>query len=290
MFVKLLRLEAKMTSRIFLPLMGAVMALSGLSMLAVRLAGPAAVIIDGDEATFTGPAAYTGLPGTIVGLLTLGAFLGMAGLMVTSVIVAAQRFYKNLLGDEGYLMFTLPATPAQHLLAKLTVGVGWSTASLLLVLALTTAIVGSIPVTMPDGRTPLGFALATLQQEIPLPLGQWAGIMLLIFLVGVCFAYLMMYLSMVIGAQQTGGWPHSRLGRSILVYVLLHILVSLVEGGAGWLMSAAAFALGFDPLREMTGASQYLTASAGSLVVLAAGSLVWFFIARRLLENRLDLA
>lgn len=288
MFVKLLRLEARMTSRIFLPLMGAVLALSGLAMLAVRLAGPDALIItDGPMATE--PAAHNAFLSGVTGLVALGAFLSMVGLMVTSVVVAAQRFYKNLLGDEGYLMFTLPATPAQHLLAKLTVGVGWSAASLLLVVSLTMAIVGSISVRLPDGRTPLQFALAALGQEIPLELWRWAGLMALLYLVGLCFAYLMMYLSMVIGAQQTG-WPRGRLGRSILVYLLLHLLVSLIEGGAGWLMSLAASGLGFDPLRDLTAASQFLTTSAGTLVLLAAGSVVWFLAARRLLEKRLDLA
>lgn len=183
MYLKLLRLEAKLTSRIFLPLMGAVMALSGLAMAAVQLAGPDALIITGGPLD-TGSAPHNRLVSTLCGLLALGAFLSMVGLMITAVVVTIQRFYKNLLGDEGYLMFALPATPAQHLAAKLTVSVGWTFASLVLVLALTAALVGSIPVTLPDGQTPLRLMLSALHQGIPVPLWQWYGIGALTFLAG----------------------------------------------------------------------------------------------------------
>lgn len=50
------------------------------------------------------------------------AALGYAGVLAAVVVVTTviliQRFYKNLLGDEGYLMFTLPVTPAQHIWSK----------------------------------------------------------------------------------------------------------------------------------------------------------------------------
>ena len=36
-----------------------------------------------------------------------------------------QRFYKNLLGDEGYIMFTLPASVHQHVWSKLIVSAVW---------------------------------------------------------------------------------------------------------------------------------------------------------------------
>ena len=46
----------------------------------------------------------------------------MAAFVVTAVILI-QRFYKNLLGSEGYLMFTLPVTVSQHLLSKTIIAV-----------------------------------------------------------------------------------------------------------------------------------------------------------------------
>ena len=46
----------------------------------------------------------------------------MAAFVVTAVILI-QRFYKNLLGSEGYLMFTLPVTVTQHLFSKTIIAV-----------------------------------------------------------------------------------------------------------------------------------------------------------------------
>ena len=40
---------------------------------------------------------------------------------VLMIMFVCERFYKGLLGDEGYLMFTLPATTKQHIGSKLIV-------------------------------------------------------------------------------------------------------------------------------------------------------------------------
>lgn len=47
------------------------------------------------------------------------------GLAVTTFIVIIIRFYKNLLGNEGYLMFTLPVSVEENILAKLIPSVVW---------------------------------------------------------------------------------------------------------------------------------------------------------------------
>lgn len=50
----------------------------------------------------------------------------IAGTMVITLFVMIQRFYKNLLGDEGYLMLTLPVQSWKHILCKLFVSMGWT--------------------------------------------------------------------------------------------------------------------------------------------------------------------
>ena len=49
--------------------------------------------------------------------------LVIGGVMITVLLI--QRFYKNLLTDEGYLMFTLPTTVHHLVLSKLIVAVVW---------------------------------------------------------------------------------------------------------------------------------------------------------------------
>lgn len=65
----------------------------------------------------------TSTSGTIGGLSQLTAMLVYFGLCVAiavvTFLVVVQRFYKGLLGQEGYLMFTLPVPTWQLTLSKL---------------------------------------------------------------------------------------------------------------------------------------------------------------------------
>lgn len=73
-------------------------------------------------------------------LATLGTLLVIAfgvaiiGVCVMSVVLMIQRFYKNLLQDEGYIMLTLPASIHQHIWAKLIVSAVWFIATAVVVI------------------------------------------------------------------------------------------------------------------------------------------------------------
>jgi hypothetical protein len=54
--------------------------------------------------------------------------------LIVTIILIAVRFYR-MLGDEGYLWFTLPATANQHILSKLIVAFVWTTTSTLVIIA-----------------------------------------------------------------------------------------------------------------------------------------------------------
>ena len=58
----------------------------------------------------------------LAALVVMAYVVAITAVFIVAFILMLQRFYKNLLGDEGYLMFTLPVTPAQHITAKLAVG------------------------------------------------------------------------------------------------------------------------------------------------------------------------
>lgn len=59
------------------------------------------------------------------GLLVLAFVLAILAVCVVSFLLMLQRFYKNLLGDEGYLMFTLPASVHQQVWSKMIVSSVW---------------------------------------------------------------------------------------------------------------------------------------------------------------------
>lgn len=114
MLGKLLRYEIKSTARLFLPLYAALLILGLLNRLFLAVSRLHA-------SNFV-----LALPATTV---TVFYVLTAMAAFVMTLVVMIQRFYKNLLGDEGYLMFTLPVTPVQHLVTKLLVSCLWIFAS-----------------------------------------------------------------------------------------------------------------------------------------------------------------
>lgn len=66
-------------------------------------------------------------------VVTLWAISLVAGAVITLVLMV-HRFQKNLLTDEGYLMFTLPATPHHLIFAKLITAIVWTVVSVLFII------------------------------------------------------------------------------------------------------------------------------------------------------------
>jgi len=127
MLGKLMKYEFKATGRIYLPLFGALLIVAIISRIFISL-------------SFKVPMAIG------IGLsvcMTIAIF-------IIALIVTIQRFYKNLLTNEGYLMFTLPVNTDQLIWSKLFVATIWNIASLIIVflaigiMAITSLNIGDI--------------------------------------------------------------------------------------------------------------------------------------------------
>ncbi|MCI8849428.1 MAG: hypothetical protein HFF85_06540 [Oscillibacter sp.] len=64
------------------------------------------------------------------GLIIFAFIIAIFAVFVEAFWLMIQRFYKNLLQDEGYLMMTLPVSVHQHVWAKLTVSAVWFLATI----------------------------------------------------------------------------------------------------------------------------------------------------------------
>ena len=118
MLGKLLKYEVKATSRSFLPLYGALVVFALINNLLFHLSASrysSNVFESSSE-----------LPSAI-GIMVY--FSLIVAIFVLTVVVMIQRFYKNLLSDEGYLMFTLPVRTWQLIASKLVVSILWIAAS-----------------------------------------------------------------------------------------------------------------------------------------------------------------
>lgn len=100
MLGKLIKYEWKACARVCLPLYLVALA----TALIARLMG-----------TESAQDVVGGIGLVITGTVYFGIIIAM---FVVTFVILIQRFYKSLLGDEGYLMFTLPVTVSQHIWAK----------------------------------------------------------------------------------------------------------------------------------------------------------------------------
>lgn len=113
MLGKLMKYEIKATARWFLPLYAAIMLIAVISRL--LFADP--LVMESPNFSFRE---------LMTGLSMLAYVILMIGVMIITLVVCIIRFYKSLLGDEGYLMFTLPVQIWKHILSKLLISVLWS--------------------------------------------------------------------------------------------------------------------------------------------------------------------
>lgn len=70
---------------------------------------------------------------TLTVLLTMAFGFAVVGVFLLAFILMLQRFYKNLLQDEGYLMLTLPVSIHEHIWSKLIVSSVWFAATVIAV-------------------------------------------------------------------------------------------------------------------------------------------------------------
>lgn len=109
MLNKLLKYEFKSTGRTFLPIYGALLITAFLTRLFVFNK-------DFSNSFFLG--IFQVVLSSLFGFLLMAVF-------ILTLVVSLQRFYKNLLGEEGYLSMTLPVRPWQHILCKSLTSLVW---------------------------------------------------------------------------------------------------------------------------------------------------------------------
>lgn len=209
--------------------------------------------------------------------------------IIASVVLGIQRFYK-LLGDQGYLMFSLPMPAWKHIGARLLCACLTTTLAVA-VFAVCGAVLSFSSIQSGSLITVANFQFLAFDDLADL---LWNGYALLIWLLYLATAYLFLYLCMAIGAQ----WPQHRLAASILTYflltfvlqVLMMIAVIFVAVGAYSTVQNGDIALISGALTsEQTAAAHGLLGGLLSVPVLlfgAADAILWvtthYFITRKL--------
>lgn len=264
MLTKLLQYEAKATARVLLPVYGGVLALCLLTGICDRLNVP-----------------LTDLPGVLGwlgALLALLTVLALVFVLAACFFVNVQRFYR-LLGDQGYLMLSLPVPVWQHIAAKLLCACSWAVIAFLYLFLCVDLLAGELPrfhIAWP-GMTP-----AAVVQLI---------LLMFMLLLLVAVSYLQFYLCCAIGAQ----FGQQRLLASIITYfvlgfveqILFALLVFITAFGA---VQSQSVWTGFFRTLENDPAMAGTLMLAGINVFLLLVAAVHWAVIQWLMTRRLNLA
>lgn len=205
MLGKLTKYEFKATARVLLP--------AYLALLIITVLGKVLLSI---------PPVQNLLNGVIAGIFIVVYMLLIMGVLFLTFFISVQRFYKNLLGDEGYLMHTLPVKASSHIWAKLITSGIWYLASGVLVV---TAILLLVMDTESYAKLP-GFladffeALGRLNIHGWLFLIEFAAVLLMEILSTILMFYVSMAIGQLFGKQKLLG--------SILTYIGLTFVLQII--------------------------------------------------------------
>lgn len=149
-------------------------------------------------------------------LLTFADGLALWLVAAACVFVNVQRFYK-LLGEQGYLMLSLPVPAWQHIAAKLISACLWTIGCVVYLVLCVGILSGSL---FGDGLT---FSLIN-SSTVDLPVVAGILMVALLLLALLAGAYLEFYLACAIGGQ----FGQQRLLASIISYFVLGFLEQII--------------------------------------------------------------
>ncbi len=265
MLGKLLKYEFKSTARMFLPFFGVLLILAVLNKIFLF--------------TFEN-VSFLNIPRFL--FMALYIFMIIATFIMT-LVVTIQRFYKNLLSDEGYLMFTLPVKTSQQIFSKGIVAYVWVLTCIFFTLL-------SIFIMLPDYNW---------IKEIPRSLKdageliyQYTGMRLsILFVEFICFALiglsaflLQVYTAISIGHLSNKHKVLASFGAYVAIYAIIQVITSIVFTILGF----TAFDGNYDYSPEKI--AQLVQLVFGIAISINALLIVGYFCTTRyILKNKLNL-
>lgn len=267
MLGKLIKYEFRATAIYFLPIYVVLVLVSGLRYVVSLIS----------QKFSNGFSAFSGFSLSAIYLLLA------LGLAITTFIVIIIRFYKNLLGTEGYLMFTLPVSVEQNILAKLIPSVVWFFGS---------CVLGMLTIAPAMG---LRFNDNPFTMFTGIRLGDVPQILLAVLMVigSLAGTFLFYYLCMCIGQMFNSHRFLVSAGAYIVIQTVLQILgIAFIwicassfssQAFVAWLSNAFAF---LDKIPS--GSLIYLFLIAANILSYGIAAAL-FFIDSAILRKRLNL-
>ncbi|MBO1264261.1 hypothetical protein J3A84_04275 [Proteiniclasticum sp. SCR006] len=264
MLSKLMKYELRATARYFLPIYGAIIVFSML------------IGIRGVNDTYRNILSV---------ILPMALGLSFMGLGVMTLIMVVKRFDSNLLGDEGYLMFTLPVKSQSIILSKLLTSMIWILSSAL-VFFLSMGII-----------TWKEFNLREILEELSnLQLDPYfLVVFVLVILMSIIQFLLQVYASL--GIAQAYSISKSRILGGTLIFILFSIVINMVEtlaaagftflfGDSQWFHDLVQRAESNDFITVFSTIQLFFTILLGYLILK---NILFYFLTKYHLQKKLNL-
>lgn len=265
MLSKLLRHEFRATGRIMLPVYALLLVSCGGCTLFGSLLGryPESTVLSVVQTVFA----------TLFGVTTFG--------MLLTLVLMVYRFYKNLMTDEGYLMFTLPVSRSQLIWSKLLVALVWSVLSTVLAALVWMAEISVV------GRenvfSLIAQGLRSLRQHLSGNLTGCAAALVVLCLVSCLVSFLKFYAAISLG--------HSFSNHKVLLSVVFYIGFGIVTQTIGTIFASVGIQIDISPdfwssLPVTQVFSSLAWAAAGVSALLGAA---YYVLTLLMLKKRLNL-
>lgn len=268
MLGKLFKYEMRATGRIFLPTYLVLLAFAILTRFSLSVNH-----FDFDR--------VSDLAAIFMTTVIAGYVLAIFGVFIVAFVVIIQRFYKNLTGDEGYLMFTLPVNTWELVTSKLLSALVWQ-------LVTAAAVVVSLCILLfrleylPDMMDAFRWFWREINMEIGVNLAAFILEMLLLMVLGAVQGTLMIYASIAIGHTIH---KHRVLG-AVGAYIGLSVAIQFASSIAMLPLGLTSFRTDWYSMNPTAAFHMIMLASA--ILCLIVGAIL-FFITTYILGRQLNL-
>lgn len=281
MLGKLLKYEFKATGKIFLLFYAGLIFIALLNMLIVPW-GPTGNSLDYmANSSFLGD--HLGVMKSIGQGLIFVMYIVMAiAVGILTLVAILMRFYK-MLGDEGYLMFTLPVKTSTQIISKLIAATVWYLCSTVVIVISILIVVGRV-----DYFDEIASALREMT-DMGLHPGSWFAIGTILVILSMIVGTLQFYFAIALGSHIT----RSRIGGTIIAYIIVYTVTQIISTLSTLpLMFRIEYFDKYFPSAMSASEIEWQIISTTSiycLLLLLALGIPSYFLTHHLLKNKLNL-
>lgn len=260
MLGKLFKHEMKAMARLLLPLFLVLVALTVIDRIVIYLD------------------IFEGTLALIPGFLIFAFVLAVLAVAIVSTVLIITRFYRNLMTDEGYLMFTLPVKPYQLINSKLLASFVWTVASvLLMIVSILTVASGQFDwADLADG---LRLVTTQLKAEFNGDFTLFVIELIIMIVLSIISNILTIYVSIAIGQLFNGHKVLGSFAAYIGISIAMQVIVTACTGLLGLIFR--------DSFNDITSVTHILFPLV--LVFLLASNAVYYLITNFIFNRKINL-